>query len=318
MKPISPMLGLILTGFMMLPHTSRSLIMLNRHHILPLFRTLIPPRRRLLACLAMISVHLCPLPSHVPLPSTITNTYSMVTRSKAGIFKPKAYHALQITPRSLFFQAILALNEPRGFKYTVKHLEWLAAMDDEIATLKHNHTGELVPRPRDHNVVGYRWIFKTKLHADGSVEHHKARLVAKGYSQIHDLDFDDTLSPVVRPPTVCIILSLVITHGWHLHQLNVKNAFLHGYLNEAVYMDQPSGYTDPRFPHHVCLLKRALYGLKQPLVLGFNASVFFFLRLLVLSLVRPTLLYLFIATQVVCYIYYSMLMTWLSLATIRV
>lgn len=220
----------------------------------------------------------------------------------------KLLHALY------FFKAILALNEPRGFKYTAKHLEWLAAMDDEITTLKHNHSGELVPRPRDHNVVGYRWIFKTKLHADGSVEHHKARLVAKGYCQIHDLDFDDTLSPVVRPPTVCIILSLVVTHGWHLHQLNVKNAFLHGYLNEAVYMDQPSGYTDPRFPHHVCLLLRPQTTPRA----WFQCFSVFFLRLLVLSLVRPTLLYLFIATQVVCYIYYSMLMTWLSLATIRV
>lgn len=204
-----------------------------------------------------------PIPSPIPLPSSITNTHSMVTRGKAGIFKPKAYHALQLNLCSPFFQALLALNEPRGFKSAVKHPEWLSAMDDEIAALKHNDTWELVPRPRDQNVVGCRWIFKTKLKADGSVERHKARLVAKGYSQIHGLDFDDTFSPVVRPPTVRIILSLAVTRGWRLHQFDVKNAFLHGYLHEAVYMDQPPGYIDPHFPHHVCRLKRALYGLKQ-------------------------------------------------------
>ena len=73
----------------------------------------------------------------------------------------------------------------------------------------------------------------------------------------------DTFSPVVRPAIVRIILSLAVTSGWRLHQLDVKNAFLHGFLNEEVYMEQPPGYTDPHFPQHVCCLKRALYGLKQ-------------------------------------------------------
>jgi hypothetical protein len=68
---------------------------------------------------------------------------------------------------------------------------------------------------------------------------------------------------VVRPATVQIILSIAVTSGWLLYQLDVQNAFLHGHLSELVYMDQPPGYTDPRFPHHVCRLKRALYGLKQ-------------------------------------------------------
>ena len=86
-------------------------------------------------------------------------------------------------------------------------------MDDEIHALKKNDTWVLVPRPQHHNVVGCRWIFKTKLHSDGSIERHKARLVAQGFSQVHGLDFGDTFSPVVRPATVKIILSLAVTSG---------------------------------------------------------------------------------------------------------
>jgi len=69
--------------------------------------------------------------------------------------------------------------------------------------------------------------------------------VAKGFSYIHDLDFEDTISPMVRPAIVQIILSIAVTSGWLLYQLDVQNAFLHGHLSELVYMDQPPGYTDP-------------------------------------------------------------------------
>jgi hypothetical protein len=199
----------------------------------------------------------------VPLMTTSTNLHPMVTRRKAGIFKPKAYHALTIAGSSKFFHVLLALQEPRGFKSAAKHPAWLSAMDAEIQALKNNDTWDLVQRPVSHNVVGCRWIFKTKLCADGSIERHKARFVAKGFSHIHGLDFEDTFSPVVHPVTVRIILSIAVGFGWPLHQLDVQNAFLHGHLSELVYMDQPLGYIDPRFPRHVCRLKRALYGLKQ-------------------------------------------------------
>ena len=86
-------------------------------------------------------------------------------------------------------------------------------MDDEIQALKKNDTWDLVPRPINHNVVGCRWIFKTKLHVNGSIERHKARLVAKGFSQIHGLDFEDTFSHVVRHATIRIILSIAVTSG---------------------------------------------------------------------------------------------------------
>ena len=204
-----------------------------------------------------------PLSPSVSIRRTSTNTHPMVTRGKASIFKPKAYHALTFSHSSQFFQVLLAIQEPRGFKSGAKHPEWLLAMDDEIQALKKNDTWDLVPRPINHNMVGCRWIFKTKLRVNGSIERHKARLVAKGFSQIHGLDFEDTFSPVVRPATIWIILSIAVTSGLPLHQLDVKNVFFHGHLSEEVYMEQPPCYIDPQFPQHVCRLKHALYGLKQ-------------------------------------------------------
>jgi hypothetical protein len=187
----------------------------------------------------------------------------MVTRGNAGIVKPRVQHAMIVCSSLQPFQTLLAPKEPRGFKSAAKHPEWLSAMDSEIQALQRNDTWTLVPRPASHNVVGCRWIFKTKLRSDGSIERHKARLMAQGFSEIKGLDFDDTFSPVVHPATVRLILLLALTSSWRLHQLDVNNAFLHRILYDEVYMEQPPGYTDPLFPRHVCRLKRALYSFKQ-------------------------------------------------------
>ena len=87
--------------------------------------------------------------------------------------------------------------------------------------------------------------------------------MARGYLQQYGLDYDETFSPVVKPATIRLLIALVVQHGWQLKQLDVSNAFLHGLLNEEVFMAQPQGYVDPSFPNHVRLLHKALYGLKQ-------------------------------------------------------
>lgn len=92
---------------------------------------------------------------------------------------------------------------------------------------------------------------------------HKAWLVARGIHQHADIDFFDTFYPVVKPTTIRIILSLAISLGWVIRQLDVKNAFLHGILMEEVYMKQPLGFVHPDYPNHVYHLKKAIYGLKQ-------------------------------------------------------
>lgn len=93
-------------------------------------------------------------------PLVNTNNYHMITKKKTGIFKPWSHHIITVLSTSQFFQALLAIKESRGFKYAAKHPEWLLAMDDEIQALKKNDTWALVPRLKNHNVVGCRYIFK--------------------------------------------------------------------------------------------------------------------------------------------------------------
>jgi hypothetical protein len=97
------------------------------------------------------------------------------------------------------------------------------AMSEEFSALSQTNMWTLVPRPPGTSIVGSKWIFKTKHHPDGSVEKHKARLVARGFTQRHGIDYDDKFS-----------LSIAVSRGWALHQVDVSNAFLHGFLCEDV------------------------------------------------------------------------------------
>jgi hypothetical protein len=121
----------------------------------------------------------------------------------------------------------------------------------------------LVPRPRDQNVIGTKWIFKNKSDAHGTVVRNKARLVAQGYTQVEGVDFDETFAPVARLEPIRILLSISSYLQIKLYQMDVNSAFLNGILKEEVYVEQPKGFEDHQFPHHVYKLKKALYGLKQ-------------------------------------------------------
>ncbi|GJX51337.1 retrovirus-related pol polyprotein from transposon TNT 1-94 [Tanacetum coccineum] len=141
-------------------------------------------------------------------------------------------------------QALFATKDPKGYKSAANNPQWLAAMEEEMLALHSNKTWTLIPRPKDSNVVGSKWVFRTKYHSGCAVYRLKARLVAQGFTQIPGLDYSHTFSPVVKVATVYIILALVVINKWPLHQLDVKNAFLTGHLSDIVFMEQPRGFVD--------------------------------------------------------------------------
>jgi hypothetical protein len=110
--------------------------------------------------------------------------------------------------------------------------------------------------------VGCKWIFKEKLRLNGTIEKYKTRLVAKGYTQKGE-DYFDTYSLVARLTTIRVLLSLAVSHGLLVHQMNVKTTFLNGELEEEIYMDQPDGFITKSQESKVCRLLKSLYGLNQ-------------------------------------------------------
>ncbi|KAL4019983.1 hypothetical protein IC575_018747 [Cucumis melo] len=144
-----------------------------------------------------------------------------------------------------------------------KDQRWIAAMEEELSMIEKNKTWILVDRPQDRKVIGVKWVFRTKLNADGSINKHKARLVVKGYAQIFGVDYSDTFAPVARMDTIRLLFAIAAQKGWKLYQLDVKSAFLNGVLQEEIYVEQPEGCEKQGERNKVYLLKKALYGLKQ-------------------------------------------------------
>ncbi|GJU16990.1 ribonuclease H-like domain, reverse transcriptase, RNA-dependent DNA polymerase [Tanacetum coccineum] len=117
--------------------------------------------------------------------------------------------------------------------------KWIEAMEIELDSINKNNTWTLTTLPTNHKAIGLKWVFKTKRDAKGEIIKYKARLVAKGYVQEQGIDFDEVFAPVARIETVRLILALAAYHGWQVHHLDVKSAFLHGDLKEEVYVTQP-------------------------------------------------------------------------------
>ena len=158
-------------------------------------------------------------------------------------------------------------TEPHTFKEAVRHVVWNNAMGVEITALETKETWIIVTLPPGKHVIGCKWVFTIKYNPDGTILKYKARLVAKGYTQQEEIDYIDTFSPVAKLASVKLILSLAACFGWKLTQMDVTNAFLHGDLDEEIYMSLPLGYTPsngvPLPPNPVCKLRKSLYGLKQ-------------------------------------------------------
>ena len=186
--------------------------------------------------------------------SHVTNSHTMVARSKVGIYKPKVY---------------TAAIQPESVDEALQHENWVAAMRDEYLALMRNSTWTLVPLREGRKAIGCKWVFKIKENPYGMVNKYKAKLVAKGFYQVAGFDFNETSSPVVKPTTIRIILSFALERNWIVRQLDINNAFLNGDLQEEVYMQQPYGFEDPNQPTMVCRLHK-LY--KAILMLGFKSA----------------------------------------------
>nr|GEV87526.1 ribonuclease H-like domain-containing protein [Tanacetum cinerariifolium] len=146
-------------------------------------------------------------------------------------------------PLNTFLISPIPKNPPDA----LKDPQWRNALYNEYNALVKNGTWLLVPSPAGVNMVRSMWLFKNKFHADGTLSHYKAHLVANGSSQHLGVDFDEILSPVVKPATIHTVLSLAVSHKWPIHQLDVKNAFLNGDLSETVYMHQLPGFVDKKY-----------------------------------------------------------------------
>ena len=184
------------------------------------------------------------------------------TCTRHPIAKYISYDNLSAKYRA-FTTKISKLVLPRNIKEALAEPNWRLAVFEEMEALRKNGTWEVVQLPSEKKVVGCKWVFTVKSRADGSVERYKARLVAKGFTQTYGIDYQETFAFVAKINTIWVLLSLAVNSNWPLFQLDVKNAFLNGDLEEEVFMSLPPGFEEELGIGRVCRLKKSLYGLKQ-------------------------------------------------------
>ncbi|KAM2549652.1 hypothetical protein TB1_013993 [Malus domestica] len=157
-------------------------------------------------------------------------------------------------------------EDPRDYTEAMSDIDskrWQEAMKSEMDSMYQNQVWTLVDPPEGIVPVGNKWVFKRKIGVDGNVETYKARLVAKGYRQREGIDYEETFSPVAMIKSIRILLAIAAYHDYEIWQMDVKTAFLNGYLEEELYMTQPEGFMSKSEKTKVCKLQRSIYGLKQ-------------------------------------------------------
>ena len=134
---------------------------------------------------------------------------------------------------------MLVISHPQTYQQYCTDPIWKSEMEDELQSVQENNTWELVPLPPKRKVVQCKWVFQTKIDADGSDIKHKARLVAKSYYQFHGVDYTDTFALVAKMDSIRLVLALAASKCWEVHHMDVKSDFLHGELWEEFYIRQP-------------------------------------------------------------------------------
>ena len=151
---------------------------------------------------------------------------------------------------------------PKSYKEAFKDKKWRKAVKVEVDALELSRTWDLVDLPKGKKAIGSKWVFTIKYNANGTIERHKGRLVCCGNHQVEGEDYEETFAPVAKMDTVRTLLEVAAAKNWEVHQMDVHNAFLHGDLEEEVYMRLPPGFHSDD-PNKVCKLRKSLYGLKQ-------------------------------------------------------
>ncbi|GJW91621.1 retrovirus-related pol polyprotein from transposon TNT 1-94 [Tanacetum coccineum] len=170
----------------------------------------------------------------------------------------------QAQNQSNFF-CFISTIEPKIMNEALKDESWIIAMQEELNQFVANDVCELLPQPKNMTIIRTKWVFRNKFDENGVVSRNKARLVAQGYNQQEGIDYNKTYAPVARLESIRILLAYACALDFKLFQMNVKSAFLNGFINEEVYVAQPPGFIDFKNPYHVYKLKKYLYGLKQAL-----------------------------------------------------
>ncbi|GKD69671.1 putative RNA-directed DNA polymerase [Tanacetum coccineum] len=190
-----------------------------------------------------------------------------IRRTSGRVSKPpQFYYGFHIEEDKISDSTLSELDEPANYKEAMASPEaakWKEAMKSEIQSMYDNQVWNLVDTTPGLKTVGCKWIFKKKTDMDGKVHTYKARLVAKGYTQTHGIDYEETFSPVAKIKSIRIMLAIVAFHDYEIWQMDVKTAFLNGKLTEDVFMAQPEGFENAKYPKRVCKLQKAIYGLKQ-------------------------------------------------------
>lgn len=161
-----------------------------------------------------------------------------------------------------FLAAVTAGVEPKRYSDAIKEKVWRDAMKHEVVAHEELGTWYIATLPPGKKAISSKWVHRIKYNANGTIERRKSRLVACGNRQVEGDDYEETFAPVVKMCTVRGLLGIAAAKGWEVHQMDVHNAFLHGDLEEEVYMKLPPGFTHSD-PKKVCRLRKAIYGLKQ-------------------------------------------------------
>jgi hypothetical protein len=175
------------------------------------------------------------------------------------------------------YYSFVSSLEPLKVDEALDDPDWVIAVQEELNNFTRNEVRSLVERPKQ-NIIGTKWVFRNKQDEHGVVTRNKARLVAQGFTQIEGLDFGETYAPVARLESIHILLAFATHHYLKLYQMDVKSAFLNGPISKLVYVEQPPGFEDFKFPNHIYKLHKVLYGLKQAPKVWYECLKDFLLR----------------------------------------